>query len=463
MAAPESENPGWNGFPIAVYWDASLVWGMICVETLQRLDIPFHLLSGEDIAGGRLGRYRVLLVPGGWASHKLSSLGQEGKDAVHRFVREGGSYIGFCGGAGLALSSPPSLGMAPLGRMPLSERLPSASGNVKIRLRRDGNGGFPLGDGLPELLSASIWWPSQFQWPSDPPPGLCRLATYEDIGEDFCVSDLPAVDLECSSVAWKTWEKIYGINLDPARLMNQPAIVAHRCSKGLMILSYPHLETPGSVHGNLLLVELLERLDAEAARTLPAIERPEPPPCDVTGICSEEAVERFAQMRACAEQLVRFGERHLFWVWRTPWLLRWRRGVRGLEYGSLAVMMRFLASEAERLQRTVHETPPAPGSPCTPDLRVMEEETMELCSCARRLLMEEKLVTQTGHLRKLGSVNDSVDGLRASLFGARMNPGGLCQALFDKLDVVLLHALRRRALIQATAATTHPPALWPTI
>ncbi|MGD9504429.1 MAG: hypothetical protein AB7W37_05940, partial [Syntrophobacteraceae bacterium] len=94
MAAPESENPGWSGFPIAVYWDASLVWGMICVETLQRLDIPFHLLSGEDIAGGWLGRYRVLLVPGGWASHKLRSLGREGEEAVHRFVSEGGSYIG---------------------------------------------------------------------------------------------------------------------------------------------------------------------------------------------------------------------------------------------------------------------------------------------------------------------------------------------------------------------------------
>ena len=94
----------WTGPPVAVFWDQSLVWGLICVETLRNFDIPFHLLSAADIAGEHLEGYRILLVPGGWASHKMRALGETGKRRISDFIARGGSYLGFCGGAGLALT-----------------------------------------------------------------------------------------------------------------------------------------------------------------------------------------------------------------------------------------------------------------------------------------------------------------------------------------------------------------------
>ena len=53
----------------------------------------------------------LLIVPGGWASDKTAALRQEGRDAVREFVRNGGSYLGICGGAGFALDTRDGLGL----------------------------------------------------------------------------------------------------------------------------------------------------------------------------------------------------------------------------------------------------------------------------------------------------------------------------------------------------------------
>jgi hypothetical protein len=156
-----------------------------------------------------------------------------------------------------------------------------------------------------------------------------------------------------------------------------------------------------------------------------------------------ETVECLNRIRSCVEELVVFGERHLLWRWRLPWLLQWRRGIRGLEYGTLAVIARYLANESGTALGAEARNSPDPWKPL---LEEVEKDAAELCSLAERLLIEEKLATQTGHLSKLGSVNDSVDKLRTQLFGSRMSHGGLCQSLFDKLDWILLQFLRRRAI-----------------
>ena len=61
---------------------------------------------------------------------------------------------------------------------------------------------------------------------------------------------------------------------------------------------------------------------------------------------------------------------------------------------------------------------------------------------AARLLIEEKVAIQGGQLSKLGSVNPTVDRLRRELFGEKMSHSGLCGALFDRLDRMLLDLLR---------------------
>jgi glutamine amidotransferase-like uncharacterized protein len=422
----------WAGPPIAVFWDQSLVWGLICLETLRQLHLPFQLLSSAEIRQGMLDAHRVLLVPGGWAAHKMDALGSDGQERIKQFVVDGGSYLGFCGGAGLALSSPPSLGLVPLQRLPLKERLPSASGPLVIAKRCD----HPIWQDLPERLSTSVWWPSQFQWKAA--HSVQVLASYADLTEGLWISDLPLVDLETLDMDYANWEQVYGINLDPSRLLDQPAIIEARLGEGHLVLSYPHLETPGDLEANQLLLNILRYLDMTAAKHCPpvtaaaALHREDHP------LPGTQTLECLQQAAATAEDLIAFGQRHLLWDWRLPWLLHWRRGIRGLECGTLAVLIRVLVREMERLH--THYSKPH-SDPWLGRARALLHDTRAFCQGAHRLLLEEKLAAQSGTCTKLGKVNTSVDQLRAQLYGSQMNHGGLCRTLFDRLDRMLYQLL----------------------
>lgn len=422
----------WDGLPVAVLWDQSLLWGVICLQTLQQLGVPFQLLSAREVAEGALACFRVLIVPGGWASHKVVALGDAGKARVRQFLEEGGSYLGFCGGAGLALSSPSSLGLVPLKRMPLSERLPSASGEIWIRGAPD----HPIWQDLPAVLPVCIWWPSQFVRKAVP-ESLC-LATYEGPGADLWVADLALSDLGEADVSWQDWERIYGINLDPAKLLGQPAIVEARRGKGRLILSYPHLDTPGHTWGKRLFLSCLRYLESRASQNLAGKTAVFQRRDDGSGLPGALSVEQIREAKEAADALIAFGERHLLWNWRQPWLLNWRRGIRGLEYGTLAVVMTCLWDGM----------PKKPGGTAVSDdpwleaAQQIKDAVVSFCGQAKGLLLEEKLATQTSNLTKLGKVNATVDRLRGELFGDKMNHGGLCRELFDRLDGFLLKVLR---------------------
>ena len=86
---------------VALLWDESFLWGLMAYKALKNASLPFELIRAEDIRNGCLDKYAVLFVPGGWASNKLKALGDRGIGAIRNFVREGGNYLGFCGGAGL--------------------------------------------------------------------------------------------------------------------------------------------------------------------------------------------------------------------------------------------------------------------------------------------------------------------------------------------------------------------------
>lgn len=423
--------------PVALFWDQSLVWGLVFWETLQKLAIPFTLLTGKDIAEGRLVHHRVLVVPGGWASHKMKALGKQGREEIDRFILRGGSYLGFCGGAGLALSSPPSLSLVPLERMSLSERLPSASGGVLVQ----GDSDHPAWQGLPEQLPLSIWWPSQFSGALT--ASVSRLATYAAAGEDFMVADLPVSDLglaaeDGGSTPWEALEAAYGINLKPERLMGHPAIIEATRGKGRLILSYPHMETPEDSWGHALLRNVLSYLDEKACDVLPPL--PVPPPAPGNGSPSlpgRGSMESLMRARDASDDLIRFGERHLLWTWRRPWLLHWKRGIRGLEYGTLAVTLRALVELGGRAV-----TDAGAFDPWREEAGKIERNVLEFCRLAKGLLIEEKLAGLTGTVSKLGSVNKVVDGLRQQLFGSRMSHGGLSGELFNAVDALLLQVLR---------------------
>ncbi len=59
-------------------------------------------VTPENVSGGALKRYDVILVPGGSATAKAVALGVSGKAVIRDFVADGGGYVGICGGAFLA-------------------------------------------------------------------------------------------------------------------------------------------------------------------------------------------------------------------------------------------------------------------------------------------------------------------------------------------------------------------------
>jgi len=431
--------------------------------------VPFRLLSAPEVCGDGLEHFRILIVPGGWAAHKVRALGEAGRLKIAKFIEGGGSYMGICGGAGLALSSPPALYLIPVRRMPLSERLPSASGRIYV----SGAVSHPVWEDIPGRIPLSVWWPSQFQL--DPKPGLpaCRvacLASYADPGIGFRVADLRVCDI-IESANWRELEITYGINLDPARIKGHPAIIEIEKGKGRLILSYAHLETPGDDWGNRLFLNILNYLNdlSSLCPGKPAGCSPSGPhqllgPFCGPGIflseeqdagsgaqktgrvpCSLQQSE-ISRARQAAEDLIAFGEANLLWNWRRPWLLNWRRGVRGLEYGTLYVTLRYMSNLEQRLEAEFGPGSAVFGSSRPEKTHELEERTVEFCALAKRLLLEEKIATGTGTVSKIGKVNAKVDSLRSSLFGNKMNPGGLCGTLFDLIDHMLLNLIRTEGL-----------------
>jgi hypothetical protein len=341
--------------------------------------------------------------------------------------------------------------------MPLSQRLPNASGEIWVQ----GTPHHPIWDGLPLALPVPIWWPSQFL-PETIEDAFC-LATYMAPGADFRVADLAFSDLLGATVLWKKWERIYGINLDPSRLSGHPAIMEVRAGKGRLILSYPHLETPGNTWANRLFLRCLEYLDETARQNLPEnfplrpFRKGESGEFDgnslgrnpaaklaarTLSLPGSETLKHIERAKETVDDLIDFGTRHLLWNWRLPWLLNWRRGIRGLEYGTLSVVLDHLF----RHMRDICGDSNAPDDPWLESATRIEEEVVRFCRLARSLLLEEKLATQSTNLTKLGKVNATVDRLRAELFGNEMNHGGLCRELFDQLDRFVLEMLRMERL-----------------
>ena len=451
---------GWAGPPVAVLWTQSLVWGLLCMDTLSVLDVPFRLLSASEICEGCLDAFRILIVPGGWAAHKVRVLGETGRQKIAGFIDEGGSYIGFCGGAGLALSSPPALYLTPIRRMPLSERLPSASGEIHI----SGALSHPAWEDLPARIPVSVWWPSQFLLDPEPAHSPCQaacLASYAEPGVGFQVADLRVCDTG-EGAGWEQLEEAYGINLDPARIKGHPAIIEIEKGKGRLVLSYAHLETPGDDWGNRLFFNILNYLDDVSGVSTPLCEK------SVNSSPLTQGAKRglsplltrqersaapsgirypasgISKAKQAAADLIAFGEANLLWNWRKPWLLNWRRGIRGLEYGTLYVTLCYMAELELKLAAA-----PDPGSGAAvyganwpESTKELEEKTLEFCALAKRLLFEEKIAAGMGTVSKTGKVNERVDPLRRTLFGKRMNHGGFCGALFDLIDRMLLDLLR---------------------
>jgi hypothetical protein len=317
---------------IHIYWDESHFWGLLAARALDAWGVPHRLVRGSEIADGVLAGKcgeapRLLLVPGGRAKGKADRLGLRGMDAICDFVHDGGTYLGFCGGAGLALTGPYGLGLCPWSRKGYTNRLHHfLSGHVHVSLDRSDPLALPetaTGDADPML---PVWWPGRFD-PAD--DSVTVLARYGRPGPDFWVADLDLSTLPKGTMA--DWENLYGIHLDPDFMEGAPCVTANQFGAGRVILSYAHLETPASPLANRWLAHILDQGQGRESG-------PDHGPVPAWDVATRPVVwddPALMAARRAMEDIITTGTSHFLLFWRTPWLLGWRRGIPGAGINTL--------------------------------------------------------------------------------------------------------------------------------
>lgn len=410
--------------PCALLWDESFLWGVMARRALSEAGLSFDLIRSGDVCGGALSRYRMLFVPGGWAANKLGALGERGGEEIRRFVAAGGSYLGICGGAGMATQT--GLGLLPIGRKPSKERVPSFSG--PILLACDDHA---VWRGIDHPLFCA-WWPSQLQVAD---PCLRIPARYEEAQTGAFSSDVPVADGR--ALGWSALERRYGILLDPGRLAGEPAAVEGTFGRGTVFLSLVHFDTPGDRNGAVVLRNLWQHLASSSpSRSDGGAGRSGSSPC-----LPRDCAHTLEEIQRAVRELIDVGARNFLWYWRNPLILQWRRGVRGLEYASLAVMAGEIARCLGRPHVPARERSTLPGAidpaRLTEELREIRERLLPFCAQAGRLLVRERFALALGPLSPVECADREVGGLRQELFGQAMSHGGLFKGLIDRMDSLL--------------------------
>jgi len=418
--------------PCALFWDESFLWGVMAWRALREAGLPFDLLRAEDIRSGALSRYRMIFVPGGWASNKLIALGEEGCEEIRLFVEAGGNYLGICGGAGMAMDD--GIGLMPVGRKPSRQRVPSFSGGVRIS-----PADHMLWQGI-EAPVFTVWWPSQFRIGDH---DTRVLATYEEARLDAFSSDVRVED--GLSHGWPALEERYGILLDPARLRGEPVVLEGRYGNGRVILSMLHFDTPGDRNGAVVLRNLWRCLTSSDL-SVPPVSRDVQKDCSRPDL-SPEILASIEEIDTGVTDLITTGESNFLWYWRNPFLLLWRRGVRGLEYSTLAVMIAEIRKHLDHYRCGYPDVRPGLPESIDPirlqmDLMEIRRQITPFVAKAQRLLVRERFYLQKAPLSPLACADEEIQRLRQELFASAMSHGGDFKRLIDAVDRLLYSLIR---------------------
>ncbi|WP_419786539.1 BPL-N domain-containing protein [Pseudodesulfovibrio sp.] len=402
---------------IHVYWDESHFWGLLVTRALAAWGIPHRLVRGTEIAEGVLSGKSgevpaLLIVPGGRARGKAERLGPAGMDAIREYVEKGGTYLGFCGGTGLALTGRHGLGLCPWTRKGYKNRLHHfLSGHVEAVLNTD----HPLvPDDLGSPAMLPVWWPGRFDPKSD---GVTVLARYGKPGPDFWVADLHLATLPKGTTA--DWENLYGIQLQPDFMRDQPCVIENGYGKGRVILSYAHLETPASPAANRWLLHILGSALGRSIDGGPV------PAWDVAArpVVWDDPV--LAEARQAMERIIATGTSHFLLFWRNPWLLGWRRGIPGAGINSLySLICEAMAVEPDdnalSFWNRHHDS-----------FKVLMEL---LTGGLSGYLLAERLAMTVFHSDPDAVSREGLREQRAALFGLPPQPGGLSTDLSELLE-----------------------------
>lgn len=392
---------------ILILWDASHIWGLMALHAMRSLGLPCRLTSAKEIAQGDiLGKQAaLLLVPGGSARRKAYALGSAGLEKIRQWLVHGGAYLGFCGGAGLALTQAnpaEGLGICPWRRYPYSRRfLHLLSGHLLARLTSTNT-----------LAPLPVWWPGRFAPAAE--CGLDILAEYVAPGEDLWLSDLP---LAGNSFFW-------GRHKPELELpQGQPLVVYGKYGNGAYILSYAHLETPASPAANEILCELVEGLcglKASASHVPAWITMREDPNC-------ENGCDSFWRRNYLAlVRLLALGRQLGLFFTRSSWLLGWRHGIAGMPLNSL------LAAYA-----VLQDASPQAAASRKFFMDVLNDNEIALKAFCTRA---EKYFRKFSLVKLCGCQNENPSSLElegALLFGQPMLGGGMAEKLLYGMENII--------------------------
>lgn len=401
---------------VALLWDESFLWGLMAYRALNALDLPFELVRSEDIKKGILEGYALLFVPGGWASNKIKALGPDGTAEIKEFVRSGGNYLGFCGGAGLATLD--GLGLLSIRRKPTKERVPSFSGRIRLNLSEH-----VMWQGITEPVFQA-WWPSQLLIEGE---DIKIPGAYGNALPDSFSSDLNVGDIETSS-NWKDLEKTYRIKLNPLRLFNDPAVVEGSYGEGKVLLSLVHFDTPDDANGAIVLKNIWNYLAVRIPVSLSprvCVPVPERPGSWNSGL---------KELESAVNDLIALGERNFLWFRRNSMLLQWRRGVRGLEYCTLHALVKEI-SGIEGKSNTANMM-------VNDHVSRIKELLIPFVEKAKRLLILERNALQNGHITYEKCDDPDIREIRTELFSNSKSYGGVFKELIDQVDSLLYLLLK---------------------
>ncbi|MFZ4732679.1 MAG: BPL-N domain-containing protein [Pirellulales bacterium] len=175
-------------------------------ESMRHLgDLDVSLVSAADIRAGALpGQFDVLVVGGGSSKTEGRTIGDDGKQAITRFVSGGGGYVGICAGAFLASRTSYGLGISPtqvrstraggLARVDLAEPFRKAAGLPPGVARIAFHGGpiLALADDA-TTRDALVWGTFRTDVEIEPNPAAAATTKEQDLPTTIPLAGTPAV------------------------------------------------------------------------------------------------------------------------------------------------------------------------------------------------------------------------------------------------------------------------------
>ena len=406
---------------VALFWDGSFLFGLMAFWALKGASIPFDLITAKDINKDILEDYDVLFVPGGWVKEKTEALGERGKEKICQFVKDGGNYLGICGGAGLALKVKRGLSLLGVERKE-EKNLANFSGRIKIRAVDH-----PIWSNL-SSVSLYIFWPGHFNVLE--PDKINILAYYDEPESDFLSADINVNDLSRYGDL-KRWEDYYKIRLDPRILKGKPAILEGEYGKGKVILSYLHFDTPNDEQGKRVLSNIWQYLSKEKIKrgvvTKPSI--------------SKACLPLVEKLEKELKEFIEFGKRNFLWHWRYPWMLSWRKGIRGFHYTTLYMLIMEVAKYIKALSDNKEDED---GKEIRENLERLNKLIPPFLEKARKLLLKERYLLGLKGLGLIVCDDPEIQDIRDELFGRTISYGGRFKEILGCLDNILVPILRAK-------------------